>query len=89
VAVALQRPQKKSFVPSGKAPNYRDPTTVIGLPAVGMRCFSEAGIGEDEVDANGALKRGGLKRSRGERVGVESAGGLLGDRGKSKDPTPL
>jgi hypothetical protein len=68
---------RKAFVQSDKASNYRDPTTEIDLPAVGTRCFSEAGMGKDEGDANGALNRGGMKRSRDEGAGVESAGDCL------------
>jgi hypothetical protein len=49
-------------VQSEKASNYRDDTTEVGLLAVGTRCFSEAGMGKDEGDANGALNRAGMKR---------------------------
>lgn len=62
---------------SDKASNYRDPTTEIDLTAIGTRCFSEAGMGKNEGDANGALNRGGMKRCRDEGSGLESAGDCL------------
>jgi hypothetical protein len=60
---------RKAPVQSYKAPNYRDPRTKIYLSAVGSPCFSEARMGKDEGDANDALNRGGMKRSRDEGGG--------------------
>jgi hypothetical protein len=68
---------RKAFVQSDKAPNYRNPTTKIDLLAAGTRCLSEAGIGKDEGEANGALNRGGMKRSRDEVGGAKVAGSCL------------
>ena len=52
------------MVLSDGAGNYRDPTTEVDWKCVGTRCFSEAGMGKDQVDANSAPHKGGLKRKR-------------------------
>jgi hypothetical protein len=70
---------RKALVQPGKAPSYRDPTAEIDLPTEGTRCVAEAGMGEEEGDANGALNRGGMKRSRNEGRGVGSAGNATGE----------
>ena len=68
---------RNAFVQSDNAANYRSPTTEIDLLVVGTRCFSEAGMGKDEGDANGAVVKTGIKRKRDAKNGVESAGDLM------------
>jgi hypothetical protein len=80
-AFLQQRPwlatKRASFVQSDNASNYRDPTTEIDLDCVGARCFSEAGMGKDEGDGNGAVIKGKIKRTRDEGHGIEGAKDLL------------
>jgi hypothetical protein len=77
----LQRPwlaaNRASFVQSDNAGNYRDPITEIDLKCVGTRCFSEAGMGKDEGDGNGAVIKGRIRRVRDEGNGIEEAADLL------------
>jgi hypothetical protein len=68
---------RQSFVQSDNAANYRDPTTEIDLQCVGTRCFSEAGMGKDEGDGNGAVIKGRIRRVRDEGNGIEEAADLL------------
>ena len=68
---------RASFVQSDNASNYRDPTTEIDLMCVGTRCFSEAGMGKDEGDGNGAVIKGRIRRVRDEGNGIEEAADLL------------
>ena len=67
---------RSSFMQSDNAANYRDPTTEIDLKWIGTRCFSEAGMGKDEGDGNGAVIKGRFKRIRDERHGFEGAADL-------------
>lgn len=69
---------RRAFVQSDNASNYRDPTTEIDILVVGTRVFSEAGMGKDEGDADGAVNKRGLKRARDAGTGVESAGDCMG-----------
>ena len=68
---------RNAFVQSDNAANYRNPTTEIDILMIGTRCFSEAGMGKDEGDANGAVIKIGLKRKRDAGNGVESAGDIM------------
>ena len=67
---------RKGRVQSDGAGNYRDPTTEMDLNSVGTRCFSEAGMGKDEGDANDAVIKGMMKRARDAGSGIESAGDI-------------
>ena len=76
-----QRPwlagNRSSYMQSDNASNYRDPTTEVDLLSVGTRCFSEAGMGKDEGDGNGAVIKGKIRRVRDESNGIEHAEDLL------------
>jgi hypothetical protein len=80
-AFLRQRPwlakKRGSFVQSDNVSNHRDPTTEIDLECVGTRCFSEAGMGKDEGDGNGAVIKGRMKRARDEGHAIEGAEDLL------------
>ena len=67
------RDARKGRMQSDNAPNYRDPTTTIDLPFIGTYCFSEAGMGKDEGDANDAVIKGMMSRKRDSGSGIESA----------------
>ena len=68
---------REARVQSDSASNYRDPTTDVGCPCTGSRCFSEAGMGKDEGDANCAIIKQIIRRKRNEGNGIESADDLL------------
>ena len=68
---------REARIQSDNASNYRDPTCEIDLGCVGTRCFSEAGMGKDEGDANGSVNKGHFKRKRDAGEGLESSGDLL------------
>ena len=70
---------RSSYRQSDNASNYRDPTTEVDLLSVGTRCFSEAGMGKDEGDGNGAVIKGKIRRVRDESNGIEHA----------EDPLPI
>ena len=53
---------------------------------VKTRCFSEAGMGKDEGDANGAIIKMTLKRKRGQGNGAEYAGDILTQSTAAKTP---
>jgi hypothetical protein len=68
---------RASFVQSDNTSNYRDPTTEIDLKCIGTGCFSEAGMGKDEGDGNGAVIKGRFRRVRDEGNGIKEAADLL------------
>ena len=56
--------ERKMFVQSDGAVNYRDPTTEIDIVQVCIRCITEAGEGKDQIDSNCAIVKRLLKQAR-------------------------
>ena len=66
-----------AFVQSDNASNYRDPTTEVMCRSIGVRCFSEAGMGKDEGDANAGVIKGLFASKLDEGHDLECAGDLF------------
>jgi len=62
---------------SDYASNYREPTTEVDWPSLGTRCFSEAGMGKDDVDRNTANHKAGFRRKKDEGYNFECANDVM------------